>query len=95
MRDKYTGTDDNGGVHYNSGIPNRAFYLAAKRIGGYSGIKLGPIWYKAMLMLTQLRTSRKAVVATVLAAGHGTPEEGGDQAGLEGRRDHGVRSIAG
>ena len=28
-------TDDNGGVHINSGIPNRAFYLAATAIGGY------------------------------------------------------------
>ena len=27
-------TGDNGGVHLNSGIPNRAFYLAATAIGG-------------------------------------------------------------
>ena len=27
-------TEDNGGVHINSGIPNRAFYLAATGIGG-------------------------------------------------------------
>ena len=27
---------DNGGVHINSGIPNRAFYLAATEIGGYA-----------------------------------------------------------
>ena len=27
-RSGYTGTDDNGGVHTNSGIPNQAFYLA-------------------------------------------------------------------
>ena len=27
-------TDDNGGVHLNSGIPNRAFVLAARAIGG-------------------------------------------------------------
>ncbi len=33
-------TDDNGGVHYNSGIPNRAFALAATTIGG-------PAWEKA------------------------------------------------
>jgi Zn-dependent metalloprotease len=75
MRDKYTGTDDNGGVHYNSGIPNHAFYLAAKRIGGYSWDKIGPIWYKAMLSLTQLSNFQEAAGATVLAAGHGTPEE--------------------
>ena len=28
----YTGTEDNGGVHVNSGIPNHAFYLFAKRL---------------------------------------------------------------
>ncbi len=27
-------TDDEGGVHINSGIPNHAFYLAATGIGG-------------------------------------------------------------
>jgi Zn-dependent metalloprotease len=40
--------DDNGGVHINSGIPNRAFYLAATRIGGYAGEKAGPIWYASL-----------------------------------------------
>lgn len=29
MNEKYTGTDDNGGVHINSGIPNFAFYKYA------------------------------------------------------------------
>jgi bacillolysin len=29
MSELYTGTEDNGGVHINSGIPNRAFYLFA------------------------------------------------------------------
>ena len=29
--------DDNGGVHINSGIPNRAFVLAARAIGGHGG----------------------------------------------------------
>jgi Zn-dependent metalloprotease len=47
--DDYVNTiDDNGGVHINSGIPNRAFYLAATRIGGYAGEKAGPIWYAAL-----------------------------------------------
>lgn len=39
---------DNGGVHINSGIPNRAFYLAAKVIGGYAWQKAGLIWYRAL-----------------------------------------------
>jgi Zn-dependent metalloprotease len=45
VKDKYTGTDDNGGVHINSGIPNYAFYLAAVAIGGYAWEKAGKIWY--------------------------------------------------
>jgi Zn-dependent metalloprotease len=38
-------TADNGGVHINSGIPNRAFYLTAVEIGGYAWEKAGRIWY--------------------------------------------------
>ena len=41
-------SQDNGGVHYNSGIPNRAFYLAATKIGGFSWEGAGPIWYNAL-----------------------------------------------
>ncbi|EWS80906.1 peptidase M4 [Brachybacterium phenoliresistens] len=39
---------DNGGVHINSGIPNRAFVLAATGIGGASWEGAGPIWYRAL-----------------------------------------------
>lgn len=41
-------TEDNGGVHLNSGIPNRAFYLAAKNIGG-SSATAGEIWFKTLI----------------------------------------------
>jgi hypothetical protein len=41
-------TDDNGGVHYNSGIPNRAFALAATTIGGPAWEKAGRIWYDVL-----------------------------------------------
>jgi Zn-dependent metalloprotease len=41
-------SDDNGGVHYNSGIPNFAFYVAAFNIGGYAWEKAGKIWYAAL-----------------------------------------------
>ncbi len=37
--------EDNGGVHLNSGIPNRAFYLAAQALGGYAWEKAGYAWY--------------------------------------------------
>ncbi|NNG40497.1 M4 family metallopeptidase [Flexivirga sp. ID2601S] len=40
--------NDNGGVHVNSGIPNRAFYLAATGIGGNSWEGAGRIWYDVM-----------------------------------------------
>jgi Zn-dependent metalloprotease len=37
--------DDNGGVHINSGIPNRAFHLAASAIGGHAWETAGKVWY--------------------------------------------------
>ena len=45
MKDYVNTSSDNGGVHLNSGIPNRAFYEAAARIGGYAWKKTGLIWY--------------------------------------------------
>ena len=36
--------EDNGGVHINSGIPNRAFYLAAAALGGSAWEGAGRIW---------------------------------------------------
>ncbi len=43
-----TTTDDNGGVHLNSGIPNRAFYLAATTLGGNAWERAGAIWYATL-----------------------------------------------
>lgn len=40
--------EDNGGVHINSGIPNRAFYLASTFIGGYAWERTGRIWYETL-----------------------------------------------
>jgi Zn-dependent metalloprotease len=45
MKNYVKTTSDNGGVHINSGIPNRAFYFAAQEIGGYAWEKTGKIWY--------------------------------------------------
>jgi Zn-dependent metalloprotease len=42
------GGRDNGGVHRNSGIPNRAFYLAATAIGGNAWEQAGQVWYIAL-----------------------------------------------
>jgi Zn-dependent metalloprotease len=40
--------NDNGGVHINSGIPNKAFYLAATHIGGFAWERAGRIWYETL-----------------------------------------------
>jgi len=45
MQNYVNTTDDNGGVHINSGIPNHAFYLIAVELGGYAWEKAGQIWY--------------------------------------------------
>lgn len=47
MKDYVTTTEDNGGVHINSGIPNRAFYGMAVEMGGFAWEKAGRIWYIA------------------------------------------------
>jgi len=47
--DSYVRTSaDNGGVHINSGIPNRAFYLVADALGGYAWEAPGRIWYETL-----------------------------------------------
>lgn len=46
--DGFVETDaDNGGVHINSGIPNRAFFLAASRLGGFAWERAGQVWHDA------------------------------------------------
>jgi Zn-dependent metalloprotease len=39
---------DYGGVHINSGIPNKAFYLTAVGIGGFAWEAPGIIWYESL-----------------------------------------------
>ncbi|MCK9822242.1 M4 family metallopeptidase [Nocardioides cavernae] len=48
MDDFVVTTSDNGGVHLNSGIPNRAFQLAAVAIGGTAIAGAGQVWYAAL-----------------------------------------------
>lgn len=55
---------DGADVHDSSGIPNHAFYLAAKEIGGYSWGKAGPIWYEAFAKLKPKATFLDAARAT-------------------------------
>lgn len=47
--DGYVDTDrDNGGVHLNSGIPNKAFYLFATAVGGNAWETAGQLWYDTL-----------------------------------------------
>jgi Zn-dependent metalloprotease len=48
MKDYVDTSEDNGGVHTNSGIPNKAFHLAATAIGGTAWDGAGRIWYAAL-----------------------------------------------
>lgn len=48
MSDYVHTDDDNGGVHINSGIPNRAFYLAATALGGHAWERAGRVWYDTL-----------------------------------------------
>jgi Zn-dependent metalloprotease len=62
---------DNGGVHINSGIPNRAFYVTAREMGGYAWEKAGQVWYNTLCdYLTMASTFQDAANATYTAAGN-------------------------
>ena len=71
MADFVVTTQDNGGVHLNSGIPNRAFQLAATAIGGTSLEGAGQIWYAALTTGSLQPTSGFSAfaAATIAAAG--------------------------
>jgi hypothetical protein len=44
LRDYVDTTDDNGGVHINSGIPNKAFHVVATTLGGNAWEAAGQVW---------------------------------------------------
>ncbi|MCL1870612.1 MAG: M4 family metallopeptidase [Promicromonosporaceae bacterium] len=74
-------TQDNGGVHINSGIPNRAFYLAAVGFGGYAWAKAGPVWYQALIDPTRPSSNSFADFAQLtVTKAHGL--YGADGAGI-------------
>jgi Zn-dependent metalloprotease len=69
--DDYVQTeDDDGGVHLNSGIPNRAFYLVAESLGGNAWEKAGQIWYDTVTgrTLTSQADFAAFASATIAAA---------------------------
>jgi Zn-dependent metalloprotease len=70
MRDYVVTHDDNGGVHINSGIPNRAFYIVATNLGGYSWDIPGRIWFTTVdQQLTADADFNDFARATVAVAG--------------------------
>jgi Zn-dependent metalloprotease len=74
MKNLYTGRADRGGVHINSGIPNRAFVLTAQALKGNAWEVAGRIWYDTMLALTT--TSQIADCARVSVQIAGGPKFG-------------------
>jgi len=72
---------DNGGVHINSEIPSRAFYLAAVAIGGNAWEKAGQIWYDTIRDRSLRSRATFAAFAgrTVANAGHRYGANGTEQ----------------
>jgi Zn-dependent metalloprotease len=54
-REPYTGTEDNGGVHINSGIPNFAFYKFATETGKPKAEK---VYYRALTNYLTAKSQR-------------------------------------
>ncbi|GJI94761.1 metalloprotease [Duganella caerulea] len=75
---------EGGDVHTNSGIPNHAFYAAAIALKGNSWDKAGPVWYKALGLLTPNASFSDMAKATsqaaVLLYGADSPEQHAVQA---------------
>ena len=78
MSDYADTTDDNGGVHLNSGIPNRAFYLAATALGGSSWEGAGPIWYAALTSGIGSGTDFAGFAAATVAAAQAVSPQAAD-----------------
>ena len=64
MKDIYIGPNDNGGVHINSGIMNKAFYLAARELETENAAM---IWYTALQNLWPTANFNDAVYQIVKA----------------------------
>lgn len=81
MKDYVDTYADNGGVHINSGIPNKAFYEAAAALGGYAWDEAGRIWYEtlrdsALRPNTGFKRFAKLTASTAARLyGHGSHQE--------------------
>lgn len=74
MRDFVDTWSDNGGVHYNSGIPNRAFCVFAKSLGGHVWEKALQIWFGTALRATSNCSFQEWANLTVKVAQANYPE---------------------
>ena len=88
MDDYIETTSDNGGVHINSGIPNKAFYHVAMELGGSAWEKAGKIWYLTLRdKLNSTSDFHAAANLTLEAAGElygkNSPEQNAVQKGWE------------
>lgn len=79
MKDYIKTDDDNGGVHLNSGIPNRAFYLTAVGIGGFAYEKAGMIWYIALRDRLRTRSGFTKAANTMFTVAGELYGEGSDE----------------
>lgn len=85
-------SEDNGGVHINSGIPNKAFYLTAIRIGGYAWEAPGHIWYASLLASTATTEFQEFADTTYLKAGQLYGQQSEEQQAVLGAwREVGIR----
>ena len=71
MKDFVKTAADSGGVHLNSGIPNRAFVLVAQSLGGFAWETAGRIWYDALLQLSSRSQFADLAAITLQIAGDG------------------------
>jgi Zn-dependent metalloprotease len=87
MRDYVTTTADNGGVHINSGIPNHAFYITARELGGRAWERAGRIWYRT------LTSGQLSASADFQAAASLTFSVAGAEFGAGSREQQAVRTA--
>lgn len=71
MDDFVTTTQDNGGVHLNSGIPNKAFHLVATALGGRAWEVAGRIWYDTLVGDLSPRATFADFARATVAVGEG------------------------
>ena len=86
MKDFVKTTSDSGGVHINSGIPNKVFYEVAIALGGNAWGKAGNIWYRTLIDKIQPETQFQDCAGMTL-------EVAGTLYGLGGTEQKAVRDA--